>query len=99
MSTSTEAAQGKITACAGQFSEEAVFILHLENRECVPLNAALAEFERALLRWALTKAGGKQAQAARLLSTPRSTFQYRWARLCPPEPPLKPADAATGAVA
>ena len=60
--------------------DDALFTLHVEGRQHVPLERALGAFERALLEWALKEAEGSQVLAAKLLSIPRSTFQYRWAR-------------------
>lgn len=57
-----------------------IFSLHVEGRQSIPLDRTLEAFEHALLDWALRKSGGNQAQAAKLLDIPRSTFQYRWQR-------------------
>jgi len=42
------------------------------------LHDLLADFEYALLSWALEQAEGSQARAAKILGIARSTFQYRW---------------------
>jgi DNA-binding NtrC family response regulator len=68
-------------------SRTSLFSINITGRDSLKLDSALAEFERALLEWALEKAEGNQGKAAALLNLPRSTFQYRWSKLKPdPEP-------------
>lgn len=57
--------------------EDPFFTLHTEGRQSIPFEPTLAAFERSLLKWALDMAHGNQANAAKLLGLPRSTFQYR----------------------
>lgn len=66
-----------------------LFSLHVEGRQSIPLDKTLEAFEHALLDWALRKAGGNQAQAAKLLDIPRSTFQYRWQRNLEQKPQIE----------
>jgi DNA-binding NtrC family response regulator len=65
---------------AALHGHDSVFSLHVEGRETIPLDRTLEAFEHALLGWALKRSSGNQAQAAKLLDIPRSTFQYRWRR-------------------
>ncbi len=60
-----------------------LFSLNLDRRDKLDLAKSIAEFEKRLLAWALESSGGHQGRAAEKLSIPRSTFQYRWARLGP----------------
>ena len=62
-------------------SRNTLFALNTSGCDSVKLDEAVAEFERALLSWALERANGNQAKAAQMLNIPRSTLQYRWARL------------------
>jgi DNA-binding NtrC family response regulator len=75
--------------------DDALFTLHVEGREHVPLERTLEAFERALLEWALKEAEGSQVLAAKLLSIPRSTFQYRWARSMGLRPVANPTGTST----
>jgi DNA-binding NtrC family response regulator len=72
---------------------DTIFSLHMEGRQQIPLDQTLATFEHALLDWALKKASGNQAQAAKLLDIPRSTFQYRWLKNLEQKPQPEPAPA------
>ena len=62
-------------------SSNKLFSLSTSGWDSIKLDEAVAEFERALLTWALERANGNQAKAAHMLNIPRSTLQYRWARL------------------
>jgi len=55
--------------------------LSLEGHDRVDLNSMLAEVEAKLIRWALDRTKGNLAQAADMLAVPRSTLQYKVAKL------------------
>ena len=54
-----------------------LFSLNLDSCDTVLYKDLVQQFEEKLVQWALTKAGGKQSQAADLLSLPRTTFQSK----------------------
>jgi DNA-binding NtrC family response regulator len=60
---------------------DSLFSLHMDAKSSIELESALEDFERALLTWAFERADRNQGQAAKLLNIPRSTFQYRWAKV------------------
>ncbi len=55
--------------------------LSLQGHDKVDLNSMLAEVEAKLIRWALDRTKGNLAQAADMLAVPRSTLQYKVAKL------------------
>jgi len=57
--------------------------LNLEGANRIDLQAAVQELERRAVKWALRRADGNLAQAAELLSVPRSTLQYKLSKLDP----------------
>jgi two-component system, NtrC family, response regulator HydG len=61
--------------------ERPIVSLHLEGREQVPFERAMAECERDLIDWALAQTGGNQVQAAKLLGLSRTTLRGRLAGL------------------
>jgi DNA-binding NtrC family response regulator len=67
----------QITACC----KFPLFSLNIQDQDSVNLDEAILDFERAMLSWALERAQGNQARAAAMLKIPRSTFQYRLARV------------------
>lgn len=63
---------------AGMFAP--LFTLHMDRWNSVSFKEQVERFEESLIQWALTKAGGRQSQAAELLNLPRTTFQSKIAR-------------------
>jgi DNA-binding NtrC family response regulator len=90
MHAGTEVEPENLPNLSALLPQDALFSLHVDGRESIPLEQTLASFERALLEWALKKADGNQAHAAKILSIPRSTFQYRWSRCMEPRVPAEP---------
>ena len=71
----------------------------LENAGRVDMDSVLNEVEARLVRWALGRAGGNLARASELLGIPRSTLQYKVAKLadkglCMPEADGPPSAAS-----
>ncbi|HEY3321080.1 MAG TPA: sigma-54 dependent transcriptional regulator [Planctomycetota bacterium] len=84
MHSGTEVVRSDLPGMLRAPSHDPLFSLHVDGRAEISLETTLADFERALLRWAFDRAEGNQGAAAKLLGIPRSTFQYRWSRVCVP---------------
>ncbi len=63
--------------------KNALFRLNLTEREQIDLTALLKQVEEETVFWALSKAGGNQAKAAKLLGIPRTTLRHRLAKNLP----------------
>jgi len=58
--------------------------LDLDGYDQVDLRAMVEEFEREVVRWAMTRADGNQGKAAQILGIPRSTLQFKLTERKPP---------------
>ncbi|MBT3381225.1 MAG: sigma-54-dependent Fis family transcriptional regulator [Lentisphaerae bacterium] len=60
---------------------DSIVSLSFEGIEEIDMTAVLQATEARFIQWALANTDGNVAQAADLLNTPRSTFQYRLSKL------------------
>lgn len=81
LSTTGELTKADLPELASTSGPDQIVSLSLAGLEAIDMAAALRATEARLVKWALAKADGNVARAAELLSIPRSTFQYRLARL------------------
>jgi len=66
---------------------EGLVSLALGDRNAVVLADVVAEVEKRLICWALERSSGSLSRAAAMLGVPRSTLQYKVARLDCSQPP------------
>ena len=76
-----ELTEDDVPALTEPVDAKSIVSMQLDRADRVDLAVVLAEVEGRIMRWALSRAGGNLAQAADLLSVPRSTLQYKLSKL------------------